>query len=188
MRYYIGFLLAIGLGIILILLLFSGGGKSHKTKQLPPPKSLILTSLASTDAAVSVTIDGPINAVSLHQGIQISVSSFEANIEEFNGYDQEVVKSESFANTQSAYYAFLSALSIANFTAGNKSQALSNDTGRCPTGARYDYRITQNGQSLEHFWSTSCGTATFMGRIGLTNQLFRAQIPGYGKFTRGINI
>jgi hypothetical protein len=188
MRYYIGFLLAIGLVIILILLLFAGGGKSHKTKKLTPPKPLTLSSLATTDAAVSVTIDGPINAVSLHEAIQITVSSFEANIEEFSGYDHTVVNSESFANNQSAYFAFLSALSIANFTAGNKSAALSNDTGRCPTGTRYDYRITQDGQSLEHFWSTSCGTATFLGRINLTNQLFRAQIPSYSKFTRGINL
>jgi hypothetical protein len=79
-------------------------------------------------------------------------------------------------------------LSIAGFTLGDTSTALDNDTGYCPTGNRYDYRITQDGNSIEHFWSTNCGTATYKGNPGSTLDLFQAQFPGYNSFVNGLNL
>jgi hypothetical protein len=183
MRYYIGFLVAIGLSIIIILLLFAGGGGST-TKKIAKP----LISYANTDTIVSVTVDGPINATSEHESIRMSVSSTQALIQEYQGYAGTVVNSQSYPNTENAYYAFLSALSIAGFTLGNPSPALANDTGYCPQSSRYDYRITEDGKNIEHFWSTDCGTATYKGNPTSTMQLFEAQLPDYGSFVSNLTL
>jgi hypothetical protein len=184
MRYYIGFLIAIGLSIIIILLLFAGGGSTSKTKVVAKP----LISYANTDAIVSVSVDGPINATSEHESIRMSVSRTEALIQEFQGYDGTVVSSQGYPNTENAYYAFLSALSIAGFTLGNTTPALANDTGYCPESSRYDYRITEDGKNIEHFWSTDCGTATYKGNPSSTMQLFEAQLPDYGSFVSNLTL
>lgn len=185
MRYYIGFLIAIGLAIVLILLLFAGGGKPKSVVSIRHPHTL--NSYASTDAEVSLTVDGPINADSLHQSYKVSVSNSEVNYEQFQGYNGTLVSSTSYANNENAYYAFLSALTVAGFTSGNRNPALSDNTGRCPLGTRTNYRLMQDGQTLENFWSSSCGGGTFLGNRGLTTQLFRAQFPQFGKLTKTIN-
>jgi hypothetical protein len=182
MRYYIGFLIAIGLSIVLILLLFAGGGKSKAVTVKP------LTSYANTDAVLSITIDGPINADSVHQSLTMSVSSTQALIQSFQGYDRSLTGSQSYPNNQNAFYAFLSAMQIAGFTLGNSNPALANDTGLCPESSRYDYRITQDGKQIEHYWSTACGTATYKGNTASTMQLFEAQFPDYGTFTGNLSI
>lgn len=184
MRYYIGFLIAIGLSIIVILLLFAGGGGGGN--KAAAPKTLY--SYADTDAVVSVTIDGPINADSQHESIRMSVSSTDAVIQEFQGYQGTLVATQSYPNNTDAYYAFLRALSIAGFTLGNTDPALANDTGYCSQGSRYDYRITQDGKNIEHFWWTNCGSATYKGNPSVTLQLFQAQFPNYPTFTQNLNI
>ncbi len=184
MRYYIGFLIAIGLSIILILLLFAGGGGGKsKTPTVKP-----LTSYATTSAVLSITIDGPINADSEHQSLKMSVSSTQALIQSFQGYNGTVTNSQSYPNNENAFYAFLSAMQIAGFTLGNPNPALANDTGDCPQNSRYDYRITEDGKQIQHYWSTDCGTATYKGNTASTMQLFQAQFPDYSTFTSNLTL
>ncbi len=184
MRYYIGFLITIGLVIVLILLLFAGGGSKSKTAA--PMKKL--NSYATTDAQVSITVDGPIVADSLHQSYRIIISNSDATFEAFQGYNDTLINIRSYPNNVNAYYAFLSSLTIAGFTSGDKSPTVANDTGLCPQGNRTDYRMTQDGQSLLHYWSTTCGSATYTGSISLTMWLFHNQIPNYGQLTSNLNV
>ena len=179
MRYFIGFLVTIGLVIILIVLLFNGGKKSdvpNTTKQL--------IDYANTDAEVSMTIAGPINAVSQHQQLRVIVDRNNVTYQQIAGYDDEVTSTQIFANTESAYDAFLHALQHAGFTRGNNAKALKDDVGFCSTGQRYIFELTENDRSLQRYWATNCGgTKTYLGSLNLTLTLFQAQVPGYSNLT-----
>lgn len=182
MRYFIGFLVALGLIILIIVLLINGGGKSKA-----PSTSRKLTSYATTDAQVSMTIDGPVNAVSLHQQVRITVDRDDVTYQQITGYDGEVVNTRIFANTQSAYNVFLNALARAGFTSGNNNPDLRNELGRCPLGSRYIFELNQDDKNLQRYWSTSCGgIKTYLGSTSLTLTLFKAQVPGYQSLTSGL--
>jgi hypothetical protein len=175
MRYFIGFLITVGLIILLIILLFSGHGKPKVAVT-----SKTLDSYASTDAQVRLTIDGPVNAVSQHEQIRITVDRDDVTFENLNGYDGDVVNSQIFANTESSYDVFLHALAHGGFTKGDPNPAARDERGYCPTGERYIFELTQDGDSLERYWATSCGSPkTYLGNLTLTLVLFQAQVPGY---------
>lgn len=177
MRYFIGYIVTIGLLIVLILFLVSSGGSGKKG---PTPE--LLNSYASTDAEVRLVIDGPINSPQQHQSIRITVSAFEATYEQLQGYDGDVTKTLTFDNTENSYYAFLSALMQAGYTRGANITGFPTSTGLCPTGDRYNFALIQNGQEIQNYWATSCGgMASYKGSVPLTLQLFQAQIPNYNQ-------
>jgi hypothetical protein len=184
MRYYIGFLIAIGLSIILILLLFAGGSSSGTKPKTPVAHLHNYANIE--DAQASMTVDGPINADSQHQSYEISVTNTEATYQQFSGYNRTLVSSNSYANNVTAFYAFLGAIQIAGFNLGNINYPVTNDTSYCPTGSRTDYRFTANGQTVEHWWTTSCNSGSFEGNSTLVNSLFEAQIPDYGTLSATI--
>lgn len=182
MRYFIGFLITAGLIILLIILLISGHGKP-KT----PVTSKSLDSYASTDSQVSMTIDGPVIAASLHQEVRVTVDGDSVTYENLVGYDGQVVATQTFLNTENSYDVFLHALYHAGFTQGNNSAALSDERGFCPTGTRYIFELTQDGKSVQRYWTTSCGqTKTYLGLRSLTITLFQKQVPNYGQLTHNI--
>lgn len=185
MRYFFGYIITIGLLILLIVFLVGSGGGKPKTTG--PVK--LLNSYASTDTQVRLIIDGPITAAQDHQQLRITVSALGATLEHIVGYDGTVVGDQNFTNTQNAYYAFLTALMQANFTKGITSTTFPTDTGLCPLGDRYNFELIQNGQTLQNYWSTSCGGfSTFKGSVPLTLTLFRNQIPGYDGLTASVNL
>lgn len=185
-RYFIGFIATIGLIILMIVLIFSGGGNKNKPKIAPTPKTL--SSYADTDAVVSMTIDGPINANQDHQQVQVVVSNQDATFFHIQGYQGNVVNRQDFANNTNAFTNFLFALERVGFTLGNNSSSLKDERGRCPTGDRYIFEMTQNGQVLQRYWATSCGGLhTYNGAFNTTVQLFRDQIPNYDDLTSSIN-
>ncbi|MEK7594173.1 MAG: hypothetical protein AAB436_00860 [Patescibacteria group bacterium] len=161
-------------------MLFTGGG-NDKPKTVVTKKTLV--SFADTDAEVSLGIDGPINANSLHEQVRIEVNNNDATLNIIRGYDGDVVKTRSFANTENAYSAFLSALSTAGFTRGDKDEKLKSEAGACPLGMRYTFQFKDGtGKVLSRYWSTSCGgTKTYLGNTNLTITLFQAQIPDYSE-------
>src|SRR3954469_853743 len=99
MRYFIGFFLTIFLIILVIILIFRGGGN----KPQAPQTTKTLDSYASTSAEVRLTIDGPINAETLHQQVQITVNKNNATFEHIQGYNGNVVRTERFNNTENGY-------------------------------------------------------------------------------------
>ena len=178
MRYFVGFLVTIGLLIFLIVLLVRGGGDHNKVPQTKKP----LVSYASTDAVVKLTIDGPINSQAEHKQTQITVGQDEVVMEEFTGYEGNSTFRQSFKNNESAYSNFLYALKNVGFTNGDTSKELANESGHCPLGNRYVFELIQDGQNIQHFWATSCGkTKTYNGALGSTLTLFQKQVPNYKK-------
>ncbi|HVX57204.1 MAG TPA: hypothetical protein VHA37_05720 [Candidatus Saccharimonadales bacterium] len=180
-RYIISFFVTLGLIALLIILLLSGGNKP-KT-----PGGQTLPSYASTDAQVSVLIDGPINADSLHNQILITVDNTNVTYEHLTGYDGTSVDTRVYSNTEAAYDAFLHALYHAGFTEGNNDPKLRDESGYCPTEDRYIFELTQDNNTLERYWNTTCNhTKTYEGDTGLTLRLFKAQVPDYNALTQNI--
>jgi hypothetical protein len=182
MRYYLGLLITIGLLIVLIFLLFHGGGKKGPTVSQP------LYSYASTDAEVRLTIDGPINANQDHQQVQITVNQNVVTFDQFQGYDGTVVNQQQFANSESAYSSFLYALYLNGFTEGNNSSALSSEQGHCALGDRYIFQLIEGGNNLERYWATDCPNVvkSYDGNLPLTLTLFEAQVPNYQTLVKNV--
>jgi hypothetical protein len=184
MRYFIGFMITIGLFILLIFLLFSGGGKPKV-----PTTSKTLESYASTAAEVSMVVDAPINANSQHQQIHITADRNNVTYEEVAGYDGRVVRQERFANTENAYAVFLRSLANAGFTKGDIKKELSDERGYCPLGTRYIFELRDGSRSIQRFWWTSCGKPkTYLGNPSLTIQLFEDQVPNYPDLSQDVKL
>jgi len=184
MRYFIGFMVTILLLILLIFLIF----RSNGNKSTPRVTARDLTSYSTTDAVAIFTTDGPINADSIHQQDKIIVGNSKVTFQVIQGYNGNVVSQHDYANNQNAYYQFLSALSKAGFTKGIKTKAGSED-GLCSTGNRYIYELSQNGQDIERYWSTTCGNpSSFQGNPNLTMTLFQAQVPDFGQVSQGLQL
>jgi hypothetical protein len=188
MRYFIGFLVTIGLIVLIIVLLLGGGGRSG-TKN-PAQKPFNLVDYANGNTAAQIIIDGPVVADQNHQQLKINVSQSSAALTLYNGYQQNVVSSQTFANNPTSYAIFLQSLQRAGFTL-HDSKVGYDERGYCPTGERYILTFTNNGTDMRRSWITSCGTTipnSFKGNLGTVLFLFKGQIPNYTQLTRGTQL
>ena len=184
MRYFLGFLVTMGLIILLIILLFRGA--SHP-RQAITAKSL--ESYATTDAEVVLTIDGRVVYNHEHQQIRISVGRSNVNFKHIEGYEGSVKKSESFPNNENAYAVFLNALQHEGFTLGDNTRQFRDERGYCPEGQRYIYEIVQGDKIIQRYWSSTCGNPkTFNGSSDTIIELFKAQVPNYSDLTASIEL
>jgi|EndMetStandDraft_6_1072998.scaffolds.fasta_scaffold85572_2 hypothetical protein len=181
MRYFFGFLVAIGLIVLVFILLLHGFGGGKK-KDIP---QVTLADYAGTNVQMRYTLDGPVTADQLHQGLRISVGQTESTIELYKGYQNNVVKSKSYPNNQSAYAQFLRALQLLNYNKGNKDPARTDERGFCPAGNRFIFEIVNDdGSDLQRYWATSCGSqGNYQGNVAAVRSLFRQQIPDYQDIT-----
>ncbi len=180
MRYFVGFLITIGLIIVLIVMLF-GGGDDKAT--LPTSKKLV--TYANTNAEARMTIDGPVNADQIHRRIQITVSRDEVTYKHTTGYEGKVVKQTRYDNNSNAYAHFLRSLSIAGYSNGDPSENLKDERGHCPLSNRYIFEFTQGDKKIQRLWATDCkGPKSFLGNLNVTTQLFEAQIPDFDTVNR----
>jgi hypothetical protein len=186
MKYFLGFLAVVAVGILAIVLLTSGGpaepGQSGE-------RQVTVTDYASGDAVVRLTVQGEIEAKEEHREIRITVGRNRRNIEILRGYDAEVIKSRPFDNSQAAYDEFLHALEKAGF-ANSQDSTVEDEEGVCPTGRRYIYEMLDNSEQVLRLWSTSCSRrdGTLAGNANLIRQLFEAQIPDYTEFARDVRL
>lgn len=180
MRYFIGFLVAIGLLILAIILIirgFSGGGVSVSTKTP-------LTNFASTNTVMQMVIDGPVNVDQNHYQLQMTVGQNLNTMTLYQGYQGTSVKTDTYPSNSAAYGEFLRSLQLAGYTHGDTSSSATTDPrGFCPFGERYTLEIVNgSGQDVQRFWATSCGNqGTFKGNLNTVLQLFQAQFPGYNQ-------
>lgn len=188
---YFGRLLAGFVGIIvfiiILVLIFGGHGKKPPTgPQLNP-----LPDYASTDATVSFTTDGIVNADELHRSIRITISSTQMTLDVLKGYNPQVIESKSFENNQEAYTVFLKAINNAGFLAKIKnSKAPADERGMCALGFRYILDLNQDGDDLSRTWASTCGSkdGTSAGAIQTLRALFEDQIPGYETLVDNVNL
>ena len=186
MRYFIGFLITIGLIILLIVLLFHHGGSG----KVPATKAPLI-SYANTDTIVRETMDQVINAPDNHRTIQITVGRDNTTFELIQGYDGNPLTTKTYPMTESAYNVFLHALQHAGYTLGNDDNAAKDERGYCPLGTRYIFEVIDgSGADIERFWTTSCGSgvpSTFKGKTPTILQLFKLQVPDYDHLTANVS-
>lgn len=187
MRYIIGFILSIILIIFALTLIF----RSHNNDATEVPKaSIVLLDYANTDKTVEYTIDNPVSANQTHSQISITVGRDAATLNVYRGYQEEVLRTQTYPNNQTAYANFLRALQVAGYTTGKDDADLRDERGFCPAGRRYIYEIKDGATSTQRLWSTSCNTSigNFKGNASVVRDLFIKQIPDYGKLTSNISL
>jgi hypothetical protein len=177
MKFIIGFLVTIGLLIFVFVLIFRGGGNNQ-----PQKLQTKLLDYANSSVEMQMTVRGAVSADQTHKEYRITVGSSESTIEVFNGYQGNLVNSQSYPNNSAAYADFLQALQLAGYTLGNSDKKVADERGYCATGIRYVMGIKDGNKDIQRFWTTSCGgAATFKGKTNLVTGLFDRQIPDFEK-------
>lgn len=185
-RYIVGFLLAVGLIVVVIVLIVRGLVSSPQSPSTQGPD---LNSFVNTATTVRFIIDTPVAAADTHRDIIITVGNDDANIEVTKGYDGQVVRQQSYPMNSVSYAVFLRSLSINGFAEGDNTAANRDERGHCALGDRYIYSIIDaNGNEIQHYWYTSCGNGTFKGTPNTIRSLFRRQIPDYDKLTSDVQL
>jgi hypothetical protein len=178
MRYVIGFLVSIGLLILVFVLIFRGGGDPAPT----PGAAARLVDYANTTTTVQFIDDYPVTADQTHRQSVTTVGRDEVTFSYESGYEGTVIRSQSYANNPQAYANFLRALQLNGFTKGENVEQLRDERGYCANGHRYIFEIKDGSRTIQRLWSTSCGKiGTFQGQTAAVRSLFRKQVPDYNK-------
>lgn len=185
LRFLLAVAIAIVLIIILIIIIFSGGSSSH----LPVAKPMAAYADNST-AQVAMLIDGPFTTPAHHNQVLIVVNNSQATIDTFQGFNDTLLKSNTYPFSQAGFHVFLRSLEFAKFNDGSNNPALSQASGYCPLGDRYIFSFNVNNRQVQRYWTTSCSgvTHTFNGNLSLTMQLFKSLFPDYSNLTSDLNI
>lgn len=184
MKYVIGVIVVIFLMFIALLTVFDRGDNGEQEGS----RAIELREYADADSRVEYTVYGPIVAQEDRRAIRISVSETERYVAVLEGYEEKIMRRESFGNNQSAYDEFLAALERAGYT--REKDAPEDRSGFCPTGKQYTYNLYENGGDILKNWSTSCTKkhGSFGGDASLVRRLFQAQIPDYRTITRDVRL
>jgi hypothetical protein len=184
MKYFLGFLAVIVLVIVVFVIVLRGfTGGSNK-----PKEQINLMDYTNSQTVVKFTATGPVTADPNHQGYRITVGRDANTIEVVQGYQNNVTQAQTYTNNSAAYADFLRALQLQNFTQGISDPARSDNRGVCPNGTRYTFEIENAGQTVQRYWSTSCGGGTFQGNANSVRGLFQRQIPDYPKMSAKLQL
>ena len=181
--FFFGIGLAIILVIVVLYLIFHHG-------PAPKPTTPMAAYANNPTAQVAMLIDGPVNAPSLHNQVQVVINNYSTTINVFQGYNDKVVASKVYANDVASFHVFLRSLEYAGFERGRNNPHLSQASGYCPTGDRYIFSFDVNNTQKERRWIDTCNgdPHTFYGDLNLTLTLFQNQVPDYSSLTSGLNI
>ena len=176
-------------GIFILVRFISGGNKNSQPKQPKTPQVQKVNKLSSDGQSVSYTVYGRLVGEEDRRAIRITITGSERKVEVLQGYDESVLKSDSFSNKSSAFNDFLLALEGANFTRRDTSIKV-DDKGICPLGNRYVFEAQYNDNSKIRTFSTSCSAknVSFKGERSTIDTLFKAQIPNYSGLTSNIQL
>lgn len=185
-KYVAAFLLAIGLIVVVIILIVHGLTSGPSNSPAVPKK---LTDYVGTSTAMQFTIDSPVTSTEKHEDVIINVSNYQATLTITQGYEGQVISSQSYPMSSEAYGIFLRALDYNGFTQGNNDPALKDERGRCALGDRFIYEIIDgSGDDVQRYWYTTCNNGTFQGDVHVIRQLFVNQIPDYSKLTANVQL
>ena len=165
--------------LLLLVIAIANRNNNQPQKVQTGTSTMKLTDYASHNSNVSQTTVGKLVGDEDRREVRITVSPTERRLEVLGGYDETVLSSVSYPNTQSAYATFLSSLANLGFTS-KKDTTISDPKGVCPTGNRYVYDLSDGGNHVSNLWSNSCDkVGTFAGRGSTIRELFQRQIPNY---------
>lgn len=187
-KYVLGFIAAIGLIVVVIVLLVRSLFSAPSQNPAVVPQ-MAFTNYADTATTVQLTVDSPITAPTQHHDIIINVGNVNTVLTITQGYDGEVVRSHTYPMSVDSYRVFLAAIFINGFTQGGADPSAKDERGHCALGDRFIYEVIDpSGQTTQRYWSTSCGSGTFNGESTIIRTLFRTQVPDYFQETNDIQL
>lgn len=193
MKYFIGFLITVGLIILAFFLVFKSLGNntsSSKTQNSPA----VVSSYAASDTQVRMRVEGKVISETEHTAYQITVGRSEVRLETFTGYNNQIKETLTYTNTQESYTNFLKALDYAGYMKGlaNITDSQKDDRGACANGRRFIFEIVSGSSTKQRYWTSSCRnvTGTFRGNSDEVRRLFERQLPAkdYSKFVSSLNL
>lgn len=178
------------LAIIGTVVLFGRGNNNSS-----PAKVARQTKVADYEnndlASVSWTMQGKLVGDDQRAAVRVTVTRNKRTAEVLTGYGSRVERSIEQPNTAAAFATFTRALDNASF-GRERTVKQPDDRGMCPLGNVFIYRLTEGSSEIMRSWSDSCRTTegSFGGgpTTSLIQQLFKAQITDYSKFTSGVKI
>lgn len=186
MRYVLGVIGMIILGIIAFML-FARTTTNQGGNVQTGVKTVVTTDYVNDKSTVSLVQYGEVTANEERRTLKIYVSETERVIQVLEGYEETVQRSQSYSNNREAYESFMKALDFAGFT--RKKITGVGNIDSCPTGSRFVYTLTSEGQEVSSLWNTSC--AALAGTLGnngsLIRSLFKKQIPDYDDVVKGVS-
>ncbi|MCA9344080.1 MAG: hypothetical protein H6793_01365 [Candidatus Nomurabacteria bacterium] len=173
---------------ISVIWFFARSGDKPK-QQVGVNRETNITNYADTNTVVRFTQEGKINAREEHRVLQITIGQTERTAVIYDGYQGNVLKSQTLLNDRDAYKAFLAGLQNSGFTKPKVATRNVVPLGACPNGKRYHYDIINGSDTKQSLWSTSCNSArgTFGGNVSNVQTLFQNQIPDYSTFIQGVS-
>ena len=183
--FFIGVIVLIVVGFNLIRNAFRGDESAQEQV-----KTVNLQSAANDGKTVRYTITGAVVGDDAHRKIRITVDRNKRQVEILQGYNNEVIKSQEFPNTQPAYDAFIDAIDGAGYSQTISPSGRGEESKTCPLGLKYSYEVAPDTSESYRTWSNSCARkeGTFTGNHKTVQQLFQRQIPEYSEFTRDVSL
>lgn len=180
-------ILAAVLLIVVGILLFGHKPNGKKTST----SSKALPSYSNTNAQVQMITDAQVNGDDVHRQIRITIGRSARTIDIIQGYQGHVIQTESFANNESAYNAFLQAIYGAGFTKSRTTNT-TYEYSICALGNRFTYNLINTGSKNtdQSLWTTSCGgsSGTSAANTPLLQSLFSNQITDYSTITGSVQL
>lgn len=183
MRYFLGFLGAVALVVLVFILIVRGLGGDDGSKIQTQ-----LTDYSKTETVMRLRINGPVDAEQTHRHLTLTVGRNQNTFQLFQGYGDNEIKAQSYPNSEEGYRTFLRALQLQGYLKGNDDPKKADYEGVCPTGRIFIFEIITGSATVQRFWTSSCGGGTFGGNTALIRQLFRAQIPDFSKLSTGTGL
>ena len=177
MRYFL-----VSLGVVLLIIfgiVIINSGSSTKTATTGHKVVKLSDYATKDDAFVRYQVQGPINALENHVSMSISISSTTRTLDVFEGYQNTLLTSKTYANDDNSYSQFLAALNHAGFLKERSVAKTVDPVAVCPTSNRTHYYLVEAGKNVTDLWSTTCLSGSFAGSTTLTGSLFKTQIPDY---------
>jgi hypothetical protein len=157
---------------------FSGSSTQPLTSQEDNSREALLSS--AVGRSVSMSVRGPIVADEEFRSYEIVVTPNSRSLTTYSGYIKQPISQTGLGNNIPAYENFVYSLARADLAEGTALEGDDNDTrGVCATGKLYEFTISNDNQTVERLWTTTCRDARGSldaNRDQLT-QLFVKQIP-----------
>lgn len=181
-----------GLGVFFVVLIgviFLAGdnGDPDATLNVTQEEQVIFDSIGET-TTVSYLMQGQLRGEDKRRSVRITVNRNTRLIEEIAGYNNKIVNTKEYPNTQEAFGVFARGLETYGFIKTRTSKIVS-ENGVCPFGTTHIFEAAQANEQVLRSWTTNCrdSIGTFAGNTSSIQRLFKKQISDYREFTKNID-
>lgn len=155
------------------------GGNSKTTMPTDNSRSELLNT--SEGHSVVMTARGAIVGDDNFRTYKIIVSPDTRQFLRTKGYEAQPLENKTYDNNVQGYTQFVYALDKIGFENATALEGSADDTrGVCAQGVLYEFDIMDNGDSVKHLWTSTCGgnqKGSLKANLQQLITLFQAQVP-----------